>query len=87
LIWKDWGDVFIVYQPSSTETHVFNDTTYFLLDALANGLLPLATLREKTAESLQTSIDELSLDEINFAVARLEELGLVEWQDGAASNL
>ena len=27
LVWIGWDDVYIVYQPASAETHVFNEVT------------------------------------------------------------
>jgi hypothetical protein len=37
LIWENWDDIFLVYQPSSAETHVFNETTGSILTCLEDG--------------------------------------------------
>jgi PqqD family protein of HPr-rel-A system len=84
LVWQDWEDVYIVYQPSSTETHVFNDTTATVLQSLEKDALTIADVAERTAQDLGLAPDELTHSDLSFAIKRLEELGLVEWSDAAA---
>ena len=79
LVWQEWEDVYIVYQPSSTETHVFNDTTAAALDLLQTAPASFAELHTRLAHSLEIDPDELHRGDLAFVVNRLEELGLIEW--------
>jgi PqqD family protein of HPr-rel-A system len=78
LIWQDWNDVYIVYQPSSTETHVFNETTAAVLQALEKSPLTITEVANRTAQALDLGFEDISDSDLSFAVARLEELGLIE---------
>jgi len=83
LIWVQWDDAYDVYQPSSTETHVFNETTALILDALKDGPLSLEGVREWIVKTLDAEQDGLALEDLESAAARLDELGLIEWPDRA----
>jgi PqqD family protein of HPr-rel-A system len=83
LIWVEWDDAYSVYQPSSTETHVFNETTALIVEALQAGPLELEGVAESVAQALGLAKDELAYPELESAAARLEELGLVEWPERA----
>jgi PqqD family protein of HPr-rel-A system len=84
LVWQRWDDVYIVYQPSSAETHVFNETTALILKCLEH--------REQTADEVKKQIEaaldagpgELANDDFAFATMRLEELGLIDRLDDAS---
>ena len=78
LVWQGWDDVYLVYQPSSTETHVFNDTTTLILKCLGQGELSQEGVKSWTEAALGVGQGELDADEFAFAVGRLEELGLIE---------
>jgi PqqD family protein of HPr-rel-A system len=84
LTWQDWDDVYIVYQPSSTETHVFNDTTAAVLQSLEKAALTITDVADQIAQDLDLGCDELSSGDLSFALGRLEELGLIEWSGTAA---
>ena len=84
LVWQDWDDVYILYQPSSTETHVFNDITATVLQALEKGSLTMTEIVNRTAQELGLRRNELSSGDLSFAIGRLQELGLVECSDAAA---
>ncbi|WP_174624387.1 HPr-rel-A system PqqD family peptide chaperone [Candidatus Methylobacter favarea] len=84
LAWQEWDDVYIVYQPSSAETHVFNDTTAAVLQSLEKDVLTMAEIGDRTAQWLDLGRDELSSGDLSFALGRLEELGLIEWSGTAA---
>lgn len=86
LVWKKWDDHHIVYQPSSTETHVFNDTTEWVLLCLGRGSATRDEVASWTAESLCVGMDELSGEDLETAMERLEELGLIERSDEASSG-
>ncbi len=81
LVWQEWDDVYIAYQPSSTETHVFNETTALILERLKQGPLEALVLKDYTEAALGIGQGELGSDNFAFAVGRLEELGLIESVD------
>lgn len=85
LQWQEWDDFYIVYQPSSAETHVFNETTAVILQCLQDGPLATAVLKERTETTLD--VGQGDLDDADFALAtqRLEELGLVEYLDDVSA--
>lgn len=78
LVWQNWDDVFIVYQPSSTETHVFNETTALILRCLEREPQSMNDLRDFTEGALGLDAGELGTENFAFAIGRLEELGLVD---------
>ena len=53
LLWEDWDDIYIVFQPSSAETHVFNETTALMLRALDHGPLSAEELKSRTEAALR----------------------------------
>ena len=81
LVWQSWDDVYLVYQPSSTETHVFNDTTTLILKCLEQGQLSTEGVKLWTETALGVGQGDLAADDFAFAVERLEELGLIERAD------
>ena len=81
LRWQELDDVRIVYQPSSAETHVFNETTTLILSSLEQGPLSADDMKAWTETALGVDRGELGADDFAFAVARLEELGLIEFLD------
>jgi PqqD family protein of HPr-rel-A system len=81
LEWQEWDDIYIVYQPSSAETHVFNETTALILKCLEQGSQSLAVVRTWTEAALGVNQGELDAADFAFAVTRLEELGLIESMD------
>jgi PqqD family protein of HPr-rel-A system len=87
LIWQDWGDLFIVYQPSSTETHLFNDTTAAVVQSLEKSPLSSAELFSAVSSTLMCTGDALSESDLSFVTDRLEELGLIDWSDQTALDL
>lgn len=68
----------MVYQPSSAETHVFNETTALILKCLEQGVQSMAEVKSYTEEALGLGTGELGAEDFAFAVGRLEELGLVD---------
>ncbi|MBL8421548.1 MAG: HPr-rel-A system PqqD family peptide chaperone [Dechloromonas sp.] len=85
LRWDEWDDVFIVYQPSSAETHVFNETTALILKCLEHGPLSAEEVKVQTEASLGVGPGELADDDFAFATSRLEELGLIDCLDAASA--
>jgi len=81
--WQAWDDVYIVYQPSSAETHIFNETTALILKCLEHGPLSAYEVKVQTEAALRVGQGELSSDDFTFATTRLEELGLIDCLDDA----
>ena len=78
LVWQDWDDVYLVFQPSTAETHVFNDTTALILKCLEHGELSTEGVKNWTEAALGVDQGDVAADDFAFAVGRLEELGLIE---------
>jgi PqqD family protein of HPr-rel-A system len=85
LVWQDWDDVYLVYQPSSAETHVFNETTALILKCLEQGPLSAEGVKNWTEAAHGVDQGELAANDLAFAVGRLEELGLIERFDEATA--
>ncbi len=85
LIWQEWDAIYIVYQLSSAETHVFNETTALILKSLEHGVLSADEVKERTEVALGANQGELAADDFAFATMRLEELGLIECLDDASA--
>lgn len=83
MVWEEWDDVYIVYQTSSAETHVFNETTALILKCLEDCPLSASEAKERTEEALGAALGVLSTEDFAFATMRLEELGLIEFLDDA----
>ena len=85
LLWAEWDDVYAVYQPSSTETHLFNETTALILKALKAGPSSQEGVKEWVSSALGLEENSLFSKDLEMALGRLEVLGLIEWQDGGAA--
>ena len=85
MLWQYWDDVYIVYQPSSAETHVFNETTALILKCLECGPLSVDVLKEQTEAALGIAPGKLAKEDFAFATSRLEELGLIDCLEAASS--
>lgn len=79
LLSRTWDGVYIVYQPSSSETHVFNETTATVLRCLADGPLTIEALKARTEDALEVERGELGEEDFAFALRRLDELGLIDY--------
>ncbi len=73
--------MYIVFQASSAETHVFNETTALILKCLERGSRSIEELKDWTEAALAVGQGELASDDFSFATMRLEELGLIELLD------
>jgi PqqD family protein of HPr-rel-A system len=85
LIWREWDDIYIVYQHSSAETHVFNETTALILKCLEYGPLSADDVKERTEVALGVAPGELAKEDFSFATSRLEELGLIDSMEVAST--
>lgn len=78
MLWQEWDDVYIVYQPSSAETHVFNETTALILKCLEHGPQSADEVKMQIEAALSVGPGELAKEDFAFATSRLEELGLID---------
>lgn len=78
LVVATWGDVDIVYQRRSGETHAFNEVTTHLLECLSEGPATLSDLLCRVALHFDVEPEELTQDAFLRVTSRLEELGLIE---------
>ncbi len=79
LVWQTWDNVYIVYQASSAETHLFNETTELILKSLKHQPLTREELNNCVVASLGITGSELLAEDMEFAVSRLVELGIIDW--------
>ena len=86
LQWHEWDNVYIAYQASSAETHVFNETTTWILRSLEQGPLPPQEVREWTETALGVEPGALESDAVVFVTLRLVELGLIDWLDESVAT-
>jgi PqqD family protein of HPr-rel-A system len=86
LAWEGWEDLHVVFQRTSGETHVFNETTRAILGRLQDGPLALDEMVRLLARAM--GIDEAGLAREDFlaVTARLDELGLIERVDRPSSD-
>ena len=78
---RTWGDIYLIYQRASGETHAFNETTAEILRCLATGVLDLRELIERVAAGFETDPEVLSERDFATVTERLVHLGMVEWVD------
>ena len=81
LEWQEWDEIYVVFQPSSAETHVFNETTALILKCLEQGSRSIEAVKNWTEAALDIGQGELATEDFAFATMRLEELGLIECLD------
>jgi len=86
LRWRVWDGIYVVYQSSSAETHVFNETTALILKCLELGSLSMGEVKERTEAALGVDHGQLVEDDFAFATTRLEELGLIDRLDDASAT-
>lgn len=85
LVWYEWDGIYIVYQPSSAETHVFNETTASILKCLEEKSLSLEATKLQIEAALHMGAGSLDADDFAFATMRLEELGLLDRLDSTSA--
>lgn len=81
LLRREWDGLSIVYQPSSGETHVFNDTTASILACLErspDAALSLGALTTALEHVLGMEAGAIAEGDLLPAISRLEELGLID---------
>ena len=85
LVQESWGDLHVVYQRTSGETHVFNKATTTTLECLGHGPVAMEELVGLVASAMGVNEEDLASDDFLAVAARLDELGLVERLDRPSS--
>jgi PqqD family protein of HPr-rel-A system len=81
LVQERWEGLHVVYQRTSGETHVFNETAVATLKSLQDGLVSLDEMVRLVAHTMGVKQEDLASEDFLAVAARLDELGLVERLD------
>ena len=87
LLWQKWDDAFVLFQPSSAETHFINEISAFILERLAQEPVGLETLGKLIDMEFEQVGENIILETLDFWINRLEELGLIDRVDGISASL
>ncbi|HYX63001.1 MAG TPA: HPr-rel-A system PqqD family peptide chaperone [Burkholderiales bacterium] len=75
---RSWGGDYVVYNPLSGDTHIFDLVAGEILRALERGAGSEPELRQSVAALLEVPADAALAAEVRRIVAQLDELGLIE---------
>ena len=75
---RSWGGDYVVYNPLSGDTHIFDLVAGEVLHALERGAGSEPELRQRVAALLEVPDDAALAAEVRRIVAQLDELGLIE---------
>jgi PqqD family protein of HPr-rel-A system len=78
LRWRCWGGDYVVFNPSSGQTHLLDVVTGRILTELTAGSRNLLEMRSDVARFLEVADDERLGSTITDILIRLEEAGLIE---------
>ena len=87
LLWQKWEDAFVLFQPSSAETHFINEISAFILERLEQEPVGLETLGKLIDMEFELVGEKIIPETLDFWINRLEELGLIERVDGISASL
>lgn len=87
MLWRDWGDLFVAYQPSSAETHAFDWVTRSLLEAGKEASLTLDEFVQELVSDFDLKSEQIQNLDLTQVVKRLDELGLIALQQSDQSGL
>ncbi len=79
---RDWEGDFVVYNPLSGDTHIFDIATGETLKAVTAGMADDGQIRAHIAAFLDVPDDARLADHVGGILAHLDELGLIEPADG-----
>jgi len=77
-----WDGDYVVYNPSSGDTHVLDIVTGEVLKAIVAGATLRAELRARFAAFLEVPADARLDAQLDVVLAALEGIGLIEQQHG-----
>ena len=78
LVWSEWEDASIVYDPRSGHTQVLNDFARELLALFEDGPKTLETLFNEFEEILEHPLDGETKNSIVETVTNFDTMGLIE---------
>jgi PqqD family protein of HPr-rel-A system len=76
-----WQGDFVVYNPLSGDTHIFDIVAGTALEAVAAGPTSSAAVCRRVASLLDVPNDEQVAANVDVILARLDDLGLIEPAD------
>lgn len=78
FLWASWGDEFVVFDEASGQTHLLDPIKAFVLDALMDGPLNVASLSTLLSEALVVPAEVNLQNLIDAALEQLERSYLLE---------
>jgi PqqD family protein of HPr-rel-A system len=81
LRWRCWGGDYVVFNPSSGQTHLLDVVTGRILIELTDRFRGVPEIRSGIARFLEVPDDERLASTIVDILNRLEEAGLIERMD------
>ena len=78
LVWKSFGDEWLVHNIASGNTHVLSPNAVQALRVLENTPLTSFQVAQKLSEFAHISVDEEITRQVETLLLKLEELGLVD---------
>lgn len=78
LVWSEWEDASIVYDPRSGHTQVLNEFARELLALYEDGPKTLDQLFDEFEGILESSLDDVTKNSIIETVAGFDTMGLIE---------
>jgi PqqD family protein of HPr-rel-A system len=81
LGWRCWGGDYVVFNPSSGQTHLLDVVTGRIVTELTDGSRDLLEIRSRIAKFLEVPDDDRLASTVANILIRLEEVGLIERMD------
>ncbi len=78
LLWRQWDDEYVVFNPSSGDTHVLNLVAAQALKFLERAEADATDLAEHVGATLNLNADDGLLQHMDQLIDQFDELGLVE---------
>lgn len=77
LEWRQWGELHVVYNPASGDTHLLNGVSAFVLTSLEKKAATTDELGNRLSKWLGRRPDDGLSSDIEALVSELDELGLI----------
>jgi len=78
FLWASWGEEYVIFDEASGQTHLLDPIKAFVLDALTDGSLDVASLTPLLTDALVVPAEVNLQDLISAALEQLERAQLVE---------
>lgn len=82
LLWKEWDQTVVLYQPSSGKTHFLNPLSATLLEVVATSPGSASSIAQRSAHALELDCEGEFEANVLRVLTRFEHLGLVESKVG-----